>query len=664
MTISDTRLAALQVDEGAGGGLEDWTVEWRNALLVRVLGREPKPGAALYLGFEAVALQTPITLALRWDRAGDDGPARAWQSIEERARLVAEHAAQRDACRRPMPDIVCAGAVPLPEAAASTPPHHSARIVWEVFTGVWTPLTPTTAAPAPGEIADDTRSLTLDALVEMNLPASALPVAFGGVARALTYLRCRLVSGAFDAPPALLDVTANAVPVEQSTPLWQRFTIPAGVTPIGTLPAAGTMTHLQVAFDAAGIVQSLAFVPAAAGGPDVLVLSYDKVPGVAGHLTIDMVRVGEGSGLPAQTCVVGDRALATDAARRVYSHDGTMWQAWDIVPSFDPSGRRDWHCVVQPTQGLVTFGDGERGRVAPRHHAMLIAGHSTAGAAGAIAERTGLQTRSSAFNQLLLAGFPIPLNLLGAMTRLAWPASGGADAESVAHASGRAAAALHVHERLVELAAEVRTSTLDQIDGARVRHLPTPSKAVNLLDLERIALDVPGTSVARARAWAGVLAEHPCMSAPGAITVVIVPRMPVAQPQPSAGLRRVVQRYIERRRMVATVVRVVGPSYLPVSVSASVQTRRGASQATVMAAVVAALNAFLDPLSGGPDGLGWPFGRPVYRAEILQLIDGVPGVDHVTDLSLNSSSGTPLCGNVTLCPTALAAPGPHDIRVE
>jgi hypothetical protein len=99
-------------------------------------------------------------------------------------------------------------------------------------------------------------------------------------------------------------------------------------------------------------------------------------------------------------------------------------------------------------------------------------------------------------------------------------------------------------------------------------------------------------------------------------------------------------------------------------VRATVHVRRGTSAAEARERIERALNAFLDPLKGGPDGLGWPFGRTVYRAEILQSIDGVPGVDHVSDLTLSAQGGAPQCGNITLCPTWLAAAAPHDIRIE
>ena len=320
--------------------------------------------------------------------------------------------------------------------------------------------------------------------------------------------------------------------------------------------------------------------------------------------------------------------------------------------------------MLDPSRGVLTFGDGERGRVLAEGHAVFVTARVTTGAAAVLQAQSSVQIRTSAKNDLLLKGFAIPSNVLAAMTTLAWPAAGGDDRETLAHASGRAAEVLHAHERLVDLAQRSKTNTLDQIDRAEVRALRTPTKAVSVLDLERIALDVPGTRVARARAWPGVHARFSCLSAPGAITLVVIPDLAIPQPQPSAGLLRALKRYLHRRRMVTTMLDLVGPTYLAVSVRATVRLRRGAAPADVSVRIEQALNTFLNPLHGGPDGRGWPFGRPVYRAEILQLIDGVPGVDHVADLELSAQGGSPQCGNLTLCPTWLAAAAPHAIRIE
>ena len=116
--------------------------------------------------------------------------------------------------------------------------------------------------------------------------------------------------------------------------------------------------------------------------------------------------------------------------------------------------------------------------------------------------------------------------------------------------------------------------------------------------------------------------------------------------------------------MVCTRLEVVGPRYLEVRVRARVRTHAHVSPAGAQYRIKQALDRFLDPRSGGPSGLGWPFGRDVYRSEVLQVIDGVPGVDHVLELSLSAGDDEPRCGNLPLCPTWLVAPGTHQIEVN
>jgi hypothetical protein len=256
------------------------------------------------------------------------------------------------------------------------------------------------------------------------------------------------------------------------------------------------------------------------------------------------------------------------------------------------------------------------------------------------------------------------LDALSQLARLPAPAAGGRDAETLADAGRRAAETQHAHERLVELAESAGRETLDQLAASAVRGRRAPERALTLLDYERLALDAPGTRVARARAWAGQHPAWPCLTAAGLVSVVVVPDTPVPRPQPSAGLLAAVKAYLDRRRLVGTRVEVVAPTYLEVAVRARVRRRAFSDAARVAAAVAAALDRFLDPRVGGPDGRGWPFGRDVYRSEVLQVIDEVEGVDHVRELALDAAGASPSCGNVRVCPTWLVAPAPHRIEVE
>ena len=169
--------------------------------------------------------------------------------------------------------------------------------------------------------------------------------------------------------------------------------------------------------------------------------------------------------------------------------------------------------------------------------------------------------------------------------------------------------------------------------------------------------------MARAKALANLHPSFPCFSAPGMITLVVLPFLPAGRPYPSPGLLGVVTAYLNRRRIIGTRVQVVGPNYVEVSVQAEVQSDAGIDKTRLQQSIVDALNNFFDPLIGGPDGKGWPFGRDVYRSEILRVIDRVHGVDHVNSMDLLTDGCEATCGNVCLGPISLVAASEHAIAV-
>jgi predicted phage baseplate assembly protein len=206
--------------------------------------------------------------------------------------------------------------------------------------------------------------------------------------------------------------------------------------------------------------------------------------------------------------------------------------------------------------------------------------------------------------------------------------------------------------------------TLDQLDRARVMSRRAPGRAVNLLDFERLALSVPGTRIARARAWAGIDPDYPCLQAPGTVTVVVVPFLPRSRPYPTDGLLQAVRDYLDFYRVIGTRLVVAPPEYASVRVRATVRSRTGANPERVRESIRTALDAFLHPLTGGPNGRGWPFGRDVYRAEILQTIDNVPGVDHVLSLEMLAGEEDGDCGNLCVGPLALVMTRQHEIEIN
>lgn len=540
-------------------------------------------------------------------------------------------------------------------------PHHSVRTAWELFDGSgWRAL----ASETDG-LVDETRGLTLSGAIRFRVPSWMAKTQMGTLATEYFYLRCRVAEGRPDVAPSLTGLDVNAVAAEQSVPAWTSYEILVGAS-VPSDPAslaAGTRLPLRLHFDEDGALSAIE-VAALGEAPEILLLDYQAPGAEPGKLVAAVERIGFASGAPRQQLSLANAPVARGQVE-IWTTSASGVERWHQRLDLDASDPADRHFVLDPTAGLITFGDGDRGLVVPQGQAILALYASTPAGEGNVSSEStwSLDEADDPWNGAV-NGADVEA-LRGALGSVSNPYSpeGGAEEEDVADAAGRAAEVLWAHERLVEMCSS-GCSTLDQLDSENVLAATPPSNAVNLLDYERLALTVPGTAIARARAWAGIDPSYPCLKAPGTVAVVIVPFLPESRPEPTEGLLRVVSQYLDRRRVVGTRLRVVGPSYLEVSVRATVRARSGTSAARIRQDVIAALDKFLDPLRGGPGGRGWPFGRDVYRTEVLQVIDGVAGVDYVEPLELVPDVGEASCANLCVAPTWLVTPGTHEIEVQ
>jgi hypothetical protein len=77
-----------------------------------------------------------------------------------------------------------------------------------------------------------------------------------------------------------------------------------------------------------------------------------------------------------------------------------------------------------------------------------------------------------------------------------------------------------------------------------------------------------------------------------------------------------------------------GPEYASVGVKARVRSAAGRSAREVGIAARVRLEAFLHPVTGGEGGLGWAPGRRPHRSDLVALLGGVEGIEHVESLGL------------------------------
>ena len=558
---------------------------------------------------------------------------------EERRQLLEETRHAAEICPPPGPVFPCRCDEQMatdaetsgPAAAPSEtiPPHHSARIVWEIqiAPGVWQRLDADS-----GEVADDTRSLTLDGRVVVAAPVASVAARVGAVKTPLHYLRCRLAGGSYDAAPGLAHVVINGVAAEQAESLATTWVIAKGATVEGSLPSPGDERAFALSWNDKNEIASLEFL--IDEEPRLRVLEYVASTSTdTGRLKVEVGAAGSGNGEPFQRLSL-PRAAVLGYGIDLAVFEGERAVTWTPRSDFDLSGQTGSHFVLDAQQGLLAFGDGDAGRRPPSGAPVFARYRSTRGADGNLPAGRNCRIARSAHNQAI-AGFGGIVSGVAAITNPA-PAEGGAAAEALEEAAARA---------------------VDSVEQ--------PMRAVTLADYEALALSTPGVRLARVAARANLDPSVPCLQATGVVTVIVLPFLPLRKPFPSAGTRRAVMRFLSRRRLIGTRVVVVGPKYLEIAVRAKVRALAGVDPVSLRERIVAALDRFFHPLTGGPDGEGWPFGRDVYRSEVLQVLDEVPGVDHVLSLEFVSGCGChgPVCGNVCVGPIGLVASGSHEIAI-
>ncbi|WP_216591585.1 putative baseplate assembly protein [Streptomyces brasiliscabiei] len=349
--------------------------------------------------------------------------------------------------------------------------------------------------------------------------------------------------------------------------------------------------------------------------------------------------LGESTGLPGQRLrlahypVVGD---TPPVLLQTAEHDG--WTDWDVVPSFAASTSYDRHITLDSATGEIAFGPAVRepdgtlrayGAVAPKGSVIRAVRYRTGGG------RAGNVARGAI--RVLRTSVPYVSEVVNREA-----ARGGVDAETVAEAKVRAPITLRAQER-----------------------------AVTLRDYEELARRA-APETARITCLEGEEGEHGAY----AVRVLVVPqavpdpggRLRFEQLVPGDALLRRITRHLDERRLIGTRLAVGPPFYQGVTVVATLHAFRGTDTDRVRRQAHDALYRHLDPLTGGADGRGWPFGRPVQSGEVFAVLQRVPGVELVDDVQLHPAD--PLTGKrgdptnrIDLSPPSLVFSFDHRVRV-
>ena len=587
-----------------------------------LLGTDPRPGDSLYLGFSQ-PLPPDVEVTLGLSISGSCATSDVWERIKAEAQWRAEF------CPPRLPSCEPNASKETSLDLDSLREHHSVRLVWEYFDerGHWRRLD-----PQKDQMRETTRALSMDGLLHFTLPGPMSPNRLGSASGNLYYLRARFERGAYDAAPRLESMVLNGVPLVQAIRLHSHtWTILPGASITGTPPALGVPASFDFQLDEKNQITALHFL--SEGAPAFMLLGY-RAPGdhLAGRLTVAAEALDPGDGKPDQMRQISS-PLVSQGDLALWSWEDGEWVRWEPTRDLLNAEPSDSHFLLDLFSDQIHFGNGEKGRSLPKDARLYATYYSTQAQNGNLQKDVIHELVQDIYNRALL---PSPQDVAAKLKTInnPVPAMGGLPVES-----------------------------LEQLQARALADLARPTRAVTLADIEQLAKETPGICLARVTAIPNLHPAYPCYQAPGVITVIVLPFLPADAPQASPSVIRRVQAYLNARRVVGTRLLVTGPQYHAAAVRARIRAVRGANPVSVRVAVERALDAFFDPLSGGPDRQGWPFGRNIYRSEVLQVMDETPDVDHVLDLELIDEDGQVSCGNLCLRPLELVDAQPHQIEV-
>lgn len=310
--------------------------------------------------------------------------------------------------------------------------------------------------------------------------------------------------------------------------------------------------------------------------------------------------VGVSEGVPAQHFeLLRAPVLAGSVTRVEVSSDDEGWQEWERVSNFAESTPTDRHFALEPSTGIITFGP------------------AVTGPDGTLCQYGAVPRR-------------------GATIRVRRYLVGGGHRGNVS--KGRITIlrnSIPFVQRIENRAAAAGGVDAETLENAKVRGpitLRTRDRAVTLEDYAHLARDA-APDVARVKA---------ATADGGGVRVMVVPavasgefgRIEFEQLVPDHDILQRIAAHLEPRRTIGARVSIEPPRYQGITVVARVRARPRFVTDVVRRECLAALFAYFHPVSGGPDGTGWPFGRAVHVGEVYAVLQQLPGVAIIEDARL------------------------------
>ena len=319
--------------------------------------------------------------------------------------------------------------------------------------------------------------------------------------------------------------------------------------------------------------------------------------------------LGQSDGTPGQRFYLKNKPVLNGGEGEALSVqvNGIPVQRWQEVPDFAASAASDCVYTLDSLSGEIRFGPAVRqpdgtirlyGAIPPRGANLVFESYTYGGGQAGNVQENILNTLKTS----------IPYIARVANRKPAW---GGLDEESLEAGMARAPLALRTKDR-----------------------------AVTEKDFEYLAMQALPAAIGKVKC----LQPNPndaARVAPGQVYLLVIPRVshPEGYLDPAAlelaaDDAAVLNQFLDERRLLTTRLEIRPPAYQWVAVKARLRGVPGAKPAVVEAEILKRLYRFLNPLTGGPEGTGWPFGRHLFISDVYQCLQGIPSVQFIRGVEM------------------------------
>jgi hypothetical protein len=320
---------------------------------------------------------------------------------------------------------------------------------------------------------------------------------------------------------------------------------------------------------------------------------YEKMRMIAYEDHFEPYRIlGKSNGLPNQVFKgrlkdIIPSSFIIQAGKKM--KDQILWKDFKYVDSFVSSESKDAHFTCDFEQDLIHFGNGERGRIPfSMGDPLRIVSFATSNK-----ERGNI--KEGEINQFL---YPLDdfktLNI-----KSITPAEGG-------------------REKMNQI--EEKKSVLQEYKEIH--------RAVTKEDYEYLAKNIHGIRIAMTKAIVHEENEN-------TVVLVVVPYNGMKNPKPDEKLLKMIRKYLDEYRLITTKIEVISPEYIEVAIKCVIATDNISKFDQVK--LQEKIKKYLSPVSTHEINREYEIGTPVYKSEILRIINEFEAVQYVSKLWMDAN---------------------------